>query len=124
MSTEPTGEGQVKEQGGVDVLDLVVLAAADVDPWLASWRSDYLPAARERGLAVRKMWRSWAGPDTVAVRVLWSLRDTRAFYASRSAANRDPRVAAFWARTDALAVARDRQVLQPLPGAESAEVLA
>ncbi|MDI3387525.1 NIPSNAP family protein [Streptomyces sp. B-S-A8] len=98
----------------VDVLDLVVLPAPDVDPWLESWRAEYLPGARERGLAVERVWRSWAGPDTVAVRILWSVRDTGAFYAARSAANRDPRVPAFWARTDAIAVERDRQVLQPV----------
>ncbi|MDI3419067.1 NIPSNAP family protein [Streptomyces luteolus] len=102
------------EACGVEVLDLVVLAVPDVEPWLRSWRAEYLPGARERGMSVARMWQSWTGPDTVAVRVLWSLPDARAFYAARSAANRDPSVPEFWARTDALAVSRDRQVLQPV----------
>ncbi|MDI3408765.1 NIPSNAP family protein [Streptomyces cavernicola] len=117
MNREPAPEG------GVEILDLVVLAASDVEAWLRSWRTEYLPGARERGMSLQRLWQSWTGPDTVAVRVLWSLRDDRAFYGSRSAANRDPRVPEFWARTDALALDRDRQVLQPVAlGAAATEV--
>ncbi|NBE55432.1 NIPSNAP family protein [Streptomyces boluensis] len=99
---------------GVQVLDLVVLAHDDVEPWLRRWRAEYLPGARDRGMDVAGSWRSWTGPDTVAVRILWSLRDSGAFYAARSAAKRDPRVTEFWAHTDELAHERDRQVLQPM----------
>jgi hypothetical protein len=60
------------------------------------------------------VWRSWTGPDTVAVRVLWSLPDSAAFFGARAAAKNDPDVAAFWSRTDAMALDRDRQVLEPV----------
>lgn len=63
-----------------------------------------------------RRWRAWTGPDTVAVRILWSLPDSGAFFAARAAAGADPRVAAFWAYTDEIAMDRDRHVLEPVAG--------
>ncbi|MFF1736669.1 hypothetical protein, partial [Streptomyces sp. NPDC058247] len=55
-------------------------------------------------------------PDNVAVRILWSLPDSGAFFAARAAAGADPRVAAFWAYTDEIALDRDRHVLEQVVG--------
>lgn len=99
---------------GVQILDTVVLAGDRVEGWLRRWRADYLPGARDRGMVAERVWRTWTGPDTAAVRILWSLPDSGAFYAARGASGRDPLVAEFWARTDEIALDRDRHVLQPL----------
>jgi hypothetical protein len=99
---------------GVQVLDVVVLAGDDVEEWLRRWRAEYLPGAVGRGMAEERVWRAWTGPDTVMVRILWSLPDSGAFFAARAAAGADPRVAAFWAYTDETALDRDRHVLEPV----------
>jgi len=99
---------------GVHIIDTVVLSGDQVADWLRRWRADYLPGARERGLVAERVWRTWTGPDTAAVRILWTLPDSGSFFAARSASGRDPRVAEFWARTDAIALDRDRQVLEPV----------
>ncbi|MFE2989662.1 hypothetical protein [Streptomyces sp. NPDC059262] len=101
---------------GVQVLDVVLLAGDDVDEWLRRWRAEYLPGAVDRGMVEERLWRAWTGPDTVAVRILWSLPDSGAFFAARAAAGADPRVAAFWAYTDEIAKDRDRHVLEPVAG--------
>ncbi|MFF1355050.1 hypothetical protein [Streptomyces sp. NPDC058297] len=101
---------------GVQVLDVVVLAGDDAEEWLRRWRAEYLPGALGRGMAEERVWRAWTGPDTVAVRILWSLPDSGAFFAARAAAGADPRVAAFWAYTDEIALDRDRHVLEPAVG--------
>lgn len=99
---------------GVQVLDVVVLAGDKVEEWLRRWRTEYLPGAVGRGMAEERLWRTWTGADTVAVRILWSLPDSAAFFAARSAAAADPHVTAFWAYTDEIALDRDRQVLEPV----------
>ncbi|MGW1951122.1 hypothetical protein ACWCRC_43740, partial [Streptomyces sp. NPDC001940] len=71
---------------GVQILDVVLLATDDVDEWLRRWRAEYLPGAVGRGMAEERLWRAWTGPDTVAVRILWSLPDSGAFFAARAAA--------------------------------------
>ncbi|MER7396896.1 hypothetical protein ABT381_15445 [Streptomyces sp. NPDC000151] len=102
------------DTSGVQVLDLVVLPAGEVEPWLRRWRTDYLPGARGRGMVAERLWRTWTGPETVAVRILWSVRDSGAFFVARAASAGDVRVAEFWARTDEIALDRDRQVLEPV----------
>ncbi len=99
----------------VHIRDHVVLPGAAVDEWLTGWRTDYLPAARERGLRLTQWWRSYAGPDTVAVDMLWEIEGIYTFYRARTMAGADASVARFWARTDELAVHRDRRVLEPYP---------
>ncbi|MEV0599959.1 hypothetical protein AB0I82_11775 [Streptomyces sp. NPDC050315] len=102
------------DTSGVQVLDLVVLPAGEVEPWLRRWRADYLPGALGRGMVAERLWRTWTGPDTVAVRVLWSLTDSGAFFVARAVSAGDQRVTEFWARTDEIALDRDRQVLEPV----------
>ncbi|WP_216903505.1 hypothetical protein [Nocardia alni] len=97
----------------VHVWDHLVLPAAAVDGWLIGWRTDYLPAARERGLRLTQWWQSHAGPDTVAVDMLWEIEGVYEFYRARTMAGADASVARFWSRTDELAVHRDRRVLEP-----------
>ncbi|MFB7998302.1 hypothetical protein ACFC4G_36415 [Streptomyces sp. NPDC056002] len=97
---------------GVQVLDVVLLAGDDVDEWLRRWRTEYLPGAVGRGMVEERCWRAWTAPGTVAVRILWSLPDSGAFFAARAAAAADPRVSAFWAYTDEIATGRDRHVLE------------
>ncbi|MEV5879505.1 NIPSNAP family protein [Streptomyces sp. NPDC052101] len=99
---------------GVQIIDTVVLPGDRVAPWLREWRTGYLPGARARGMVAERVWRSWTGPDTAAVRVLWSLPDSGSFFAARAAAGADPRIAEFWARTDELALSRERHVLDPV----------
>ncbi|POX57195.1 hypothetical protein C3489_00245 [Streptomyces sp. Ru71] len=105
----------------VQILDTVVLTGDQVEGWLRRWRTEYLPGARERGMVAERVWRTWTGPDTAAVRILWSLPDSGAFFAARSAAKRDPRVTAFWAATDEIARGRKRQVLEPVDPDEDGE---
>ncbi|MFE7243480.1 NIPSNAP family protein [Streptomyces sp. NPDC057580] len=107
---------------GVQILDTVVLPDARVAGWLRRWRTEYLPGARDRGMVAERVWRTWTGPDTAAVRILWSLPDSDAFYAARGASGRDPGVAAFWAHTDEIALDRDRQVLEPIAPADEGPV--
>ncbi|MBZ4018392.1 hypothetical protein [Streptomyces purpurogeneiscleroticus] len=99
---------------GVQVLDVVVLPADEVEPWLRRWRAGYLPGALGRGMVAERLWRTWTGPDTVAVRILWSLPDSGTFFAARVASAGDPRVTEFWAHTDEISLDRDRQVLAPI----------
>ncbi|MFI8998469.1 hypothetical protein [Streptomyces sp. NPDC053542] len=99
---------------GVQIIDLVILPADKAEPWLRRWRADYLPGALGRDMVAERLWRTWTGPDTVAIRILWSVRDSGAFFAARVASAGDPQVTEFWAHTDALALDRDRQVLEPL----------
>lgn len=106
---------------GVQIIDTVVLAGDQVAGWLQRWRAEYLPGAHDRGMVAERVWRTWTGPDTAAVRILWSLPDSGSFFAARAASGRDPRVAEFWARTDEIALDRDRQVLEPVDLDEEGE---
>ncbi|WP_030257672.1 hypothetical protein [Streptomyces violens] len=99
---------------GVQIIDLIVLPAAEAESWLQRWRADYLPGALGRGMVAERLWRTWTGPDTVAVRILWSLPDSGAFFTARVASAGDVQVAEFWAHTDEFALNRDRQVLEPI----------
>ncbi|WP_433522648.1 hypothetical protein ACQPZ2_36975 [Nocardia pseudovaccinii] len=99
----------------VNVLDVITLAADHVDSWLQRWHTDYLPDAHEqRGMRVVRVWRSYPSPDTVSIHILWELDGGYAFYGMRSAAGADPGVDRFWVETDAIAITRDRRMLQPL----------
>ncbi|MFF2505466.1 Dabb family protein [Streptomyces sp. NPDC058067] len=100
----------------VHILDRLVLPADEAEPWLGRWRADYLPAARGRDMSPARVWHGHTGPDTVEVRVLWTMPGVMAFFGMRSVAGADPRIAEFWERTDAVAVERDRRVLQPVAG--------
>lgn len=111
-STAPGGEAA----DVVVILDEVVLASDEVERWRASWEASYLPAATERGLRLRGVWQGWTeDPELVKVVVCWSVPRIGRFWAARWQATDDPDVTAFWAFTDALAVRRERSVLEDLP---------
>ncbi|MFD0902976.1 hypothetical protein [Actinomadura sediminis] len=97
------------------ILDTVVLPEREADGWLRRCRAEYLPGARERGLRLERVWRSYTGPEQVAVHLLWSLPTPYDFYAMRATAAADPSVTAFWSATDTLAHARERRVLEEVP---------
>lgn len=100
----------------VRVVDNVLLPSDQVEPWLARWRTDYLPAARARGMTMVTLARRYAGPETVAVHITWNVPGIYEFYAVRGAAAADPGVARFWSETDAVAVGRDRHAFESLEG--------
>lgn len=102
------------EQNTVQVVDHVVLPADQAESWLERWRAEYLPGARARGMSLTTLARRYAGRDTVAVHIAWDLPGIYPFYAMRAATAADPGIARFWAETDAVAVARDRHVLEPM----------
>lgn len=98
----------------VTILDEVTLVAGDVDGWLARWRSEYVPAARDRGLDLVAVWTGGTrDPQCDTVVIQWRLPSVGVFWSSRQAAAADPQVASFWAATDAIARHRDRRVLRP-----------
>ncbi len=97
----------------VVVLDEIVLPADRVEQWQQLWRDDYLPAAQQRGLALRGVWRGWTErPDEVSVVVCWSLPRVAQYWVARWSASDDPAVEEFWRTTDELAVSRRRTSLE------------
>lgn len=96
----------------VRVLDRVVLPADQVDPWLTRWRTDYLPGATARGLREPHIWREFHNPDAIALQIIWELPGIYDFYGMRGMAAADPTVTRFWADTDAIAVSRERHIMQ------------
>lgn len=112
MRSAPPGDDAVM------VLDEVVLPVALADDWQRLWRDTYLPAAQERGLRLRGLWRGWTeDPDQVRIVVSWSLPGAGPYWVARWAASADPGVGEFWRRTDEIAVSRTRSALENvLPG--------
>jgi hypothetical protein len=55
-------------------------------------------------------WWSYVGPDAVEVTVRWELADVASFWAMRRAAGQEAAVGEWWAATDAIAIARHRNV--------------
>lgn len=95
---------------GVTIVDRVTLAAATAEDWLDRLRSEYAPAAGDRGMRLAGAWWSYVGPDAVEVTVQWQLADVAAFWAMRRAAAQDATVAQWWDGTDAVAISRQRNV--------------
>ena len=80
----------------VTIFDDVVLPVDAVDDWFARWRTEYLPAAAERGLRLTGAWRGFTeDPENVAVVIQWTLPTVAAFFGSRGRGGADPAVAAF-----------------------------
>lgn len=103
------------EPAPVTIFDEVVLPAAEADAWLARWRAQYLPGARQRGLQLRGAWRGHTeDPEHAVVVIHWNLATIEAFFASRGQAGADPEVADFWATTDQVAISRNRRVLEDI----------
>jgi hypothetical protein len=97
----------------VVILDEVRLSTADVAGWMVAWRERYLPAALERGLRLRGIWRGASGePTEVIVVICWSVDRVGRYWAARWIATEDRRVQEFWRDTDDIAIGRDRRVLQ------------
>jgi hypothetical protein len=102
----------------VVVLDEVRLSTADVAGWMVEWRERYLPAALERGLRLRGIWRGASGePTEVIVVICWSVDRVGRYWAARWIATEDRSVQEFWSDTDDTAIGRDRHVLQNISGA-------
>ena len=96
----------------VGVLDRVTLPRADAGAWIERLHRDYRPTAEARGMTLAGVWQTRADePDAVEVVILWTLPDARAFFGTRANSHaRD--VVAWWHETDALALHRERRVMQ------------
>jgi hypothetical protein len=98
---------------GVIVLDEVTLSDSQYEAWMAHWLSDYRPGALQRGLRLRGIWRaSTRRPDEVMVVICWSVPRVGPYWMARWEATDDPKVADFWAQTDAIARTRGRRVFE------------
>lgn len=101
------------DSDAVVVLDEVVLPAEQVEEWQRLWRDGYLPAAQDRGLRLRGLWRGWTeDPAHVCVVVCWSLPRIGGYWVARWSASEEPAVAEFWRLTDEIAVSRRRTSLE------------
>jgi hypothetical protein len=99
--------------GPVIILDQLTLPSAVVDSWVERLRAEYLPAAIGRGLRLVGIWSGYTRhPGYSTVVAQWQLPSAGAFWACRRRAMTDPGVDAFWAATDAIALARERRVLK------------
>jgi NIPSNAP protein len=98
------------EDLGVSIVDRVTLGSDDALAWLDRLRASYAPGAARRGMRLAGSWWSYVGPDAVEVTVRWELPDSAAFWAMRRAAAEDESVRLWWAETDAIAIARERNV--------------
>ena len=97
---------------GVSIVDRVTLGADDAIGWLDRMRAEYAPRAAARGMRLAGSWWSYVGPAAVEVTVRWELPDVASFWAMRRAAAQDESVREWWAATDAIAVARQRNVCE------------
>ncbi len=108
----PAGESAASSQTDrIVILDEVRVRAGTADAWIDRWRTDYLPAARGRGLRLRGLWTaSTEDADVEVVVVQWSVDRVGRYWAARWLATDDPAVTAFWQWTDATVLRRARQV--------------
>lgn len=99
----------------VRVVDRVTLPRAAADDWVRRLHRDYRRRAEARGYTLGGVWQTRAAePHAVDVVVEWHLPGVRELFRSR-AASHHPDTVRWWAETDALALARTRSVLGPLP---------
>jgi len=97
----------------VTVVDRVTLPRAEADAWIARMHGEYRPGAEARGYTLAGVRQTRAEHrHAVEVVVEWRLPGPRAFFRSR-AASHDAAVSAWWAATDALALARSRSIESP-----------
>jgi len=111
-----------------------ILDEITVKPGLAAqyrelYREQYMPGAKRRGMQLEGAWQNPPGMDfperPTTLYYLWSVEDTRAWWAmrlSRTPEGRDERFDkhAFWQRSDSLTAGRSRKflsALDDLPGA-------
>lgn len=96
----------------ITITDQVTLPAAQADAWEDLWRTQYLPAAQQRGMTLTADSPRYAYTPTgnTVITVLYTLPDTTAFWGMRLAAATDPTVTDFWQQTDAMAHGRERHI--------------
>ena len=94
----------------VAILDRVTLSRAEAGPWVERLQRDYRPSAEARGYTFAGVWQTHAeGSDAVEVVVLWTLPGPRDFFRSRATSHE---ANAWWRDTDAIALHRERRVMQ------------
>lgn len=100
----------------VTVFDQLTLRSDAMETWLGRLRAEYLPAASERGMRLVGIWKGHTRhPDLSAVVVQWEYPSVGAYWIDVRQTMGDPAaVHAFWAATDAIALTRDRRVLEAL----------
>ncbi len=95
------------------VVDRVTLPRAGAAAWIERMHREYRPGAEARGFTFAGVRQTRADrARAVDVVVEWRLPDVRAFWRAR-AGGHDPATVAWWAATDALALARSRSVMGP-----------
>ena len=95
---------------GVAVLDRVRLSRRDAGPWIERLHREYRPSAEARGYTFAGIWQTHADDAaTVEVVVLWTLPGPREFFRSRATSHE---AAEWWRDTDAIALRRERRVMQ------------
>jgi len=96
----------------VGVLDRVTLPRRKAGPWIERMHREYRPAAEARGLTLTGMWQTRAeDPHAVEVVLLWTLPGPREFFATRATSHE---ATEWWRDTDAIALRRERHVMQTL----------
>ena len=92
------------------MLDRVTLPRSAVDAWIERLHREYRPSAEGRGLTFAGLWQTHADDaETVEVAVLWTLPGPREFFRSRATSHE---ASAWWRETDAVALHRERRVMQ------------
>jgi hypothetical protein len=95
---------------GVAILDRVTLPRAEAPGWVDRLQREYRPSAEARGYTFAGVWQTHADDtDAVEVVVLWTLPGSREFFRSRATSHE---AMAWWRETDAVALRRDRRVMQ------------
>jgi hypothetical protein len=96
----------------VAILDRVTLRRSDAPGWIERLQREYRPGAEARGLTLAGLWQTRAeDPHAVDVVVLWTLPGPRDFFATRASSHETN---AWWRATDAIALRRERHVMQAL----------
>ena len=95
---------------GVAILDRVTLPRAEVPAWVERLQREYRPTAEARGYTFAGLWQTHAeDTEAIEVVVLWTLPGPRDFFRSRAPSHE---AKAWWRDTDALAIRRERHVMQ------------
>jgi|SRR3954447_2671744 hypothetical protein len=94
----------------VAIVDRVTLPRREAGPWVERMQRDYRPSAEARGLTLAGLWQTHADDaETVEVMVLWTVAGPREFFRSRATSHE---ASAWWRDTDAVALRRERRVMQ------------
>lgn len=99
--------------GQVYVIDRVITRPGCARNFVDTYLSGYAPAARERGMTLRRVLVSppiWFADQTNTVTIIWSLPSRRAWWEMAWQARPDPAVGQWWADISGLIVDRTRSV--------------